>query len=613
MAKMTVYRSGVLWSYARAVFQYAGVKGFVFLALLITLGLAEGIGLLMIIPFLQLMGVGGGEGSGGLTAFIGGIMAAVRLPLTLPALLGAYTGIVTGHAVAARFKDVLNVEIVQGFTQFLRDRLYGKLMRVDWLSFTRTRAADVTHVLTSGLEMVGYGTQQLLLLIGTAVIVVVHIGVALTISPPLTALALGSGAVLLLVLRPFNRQAFRTGEALYQARNEMFATVTEHLNGMKVAKSYGVEQRHVQYFGVVTGELVSQFIRFARINAGTRMFYQIGAVLLLSAFLYWAIGVFHLPAPFLLLMAFLFARILPKLSLLQQCQQQIRNVLPSYEAALAMEKRFAEIQEPLTCRVVAPVRLGQGVEFRQVSFCYHQNKNAYALHQIDLVIPGRRTTAIVGPSGAGKSTLADLLMGLLPPDQGTVLIDGLPLAGERLQGWRQSVGYVPQETFLFHDTIRANLQWAQPAAGEEDLWRVLHLAAAAEFVGRLPQGLDTVVGDRGVRLSGGERQRLALARALLRQPSLLLLDEATSSLDLENERQIQEAVRQLAGELTIVVIAHRLSTIRGADRIVVLNHGRVVESGTWDQLAARPGGLFRSLVQMEVVPEVGEAALGGQT
>lgn len=607
MAKMTVYQSEVLWSYARAVFQYAGMKAFIFLGLLIALGLAEGIGLFMIIPFLQLIGVGGGEGSGGLTAIIGSIIAAVRLPLTLPALLCAYAGIIAVHAVAARFKDVLNVEIVQGFTQFLRDRLYGKLMRVDWLSFTRTRAADVTHVLTAGLEWVGYGTQHFLLLIGTAVIAAVHIGVALTISPPLTALALGSGAVLLLVLRPFNRQAFRTGEDLYQARNEMFAIVTEHLNGMKVAKSYGVEQRHVQNFRVVTGELVSQFIRFARVNAGTRMFYQIGAVLVLSAFFYWAIDVFHLPAPYLLLMAFLFARILPKLSLLQQSYQQLRNMLPSYEAALAMEKRFAEMQEPLAHRVVAPVRLGQGVEFRQVSFGYHQNQNAYALHQIDLVIPARRTTAIVGPSGAGKSTLADLLMGLLPPDQGTVLIDGLPLAGELLHGWRRSVGYVPQETFLFHDTVRANLQWAQPDSGEEDLWRVLHLAAAAEFVVRLPQGLDTVVGDRGVRLSGGERQRLALARALLRQPSLLLLDEATSSLDLENERHIQEAVRQLHGELTIVVIAHRLATIRGADRIVVLNHGRVVESGTWDQLAARSSGLFRSLVQAEeAVPEAGE-------
>jgi ATP-binding cassette subfamily C protein len=162
---------------------------------------------------------------------------------------------------------------------------------------------------------------------------------------------------------------------------------------------------------------------------------------------------------------------------------------------------------------------------------------------------------------------------------------------------------VSQETFLFHDTVRANLQCAQPDAGEEDLWRVLLLAAAAEFVARLPQGLDTVVGDRGVRLSGGERQRLALARALLRRPSLLLLDEATSNLDVENERQIQEALRRLQRNLTVVVIAHRLSTVRIAERIVVLDQGRVAATGAWDQLATSPG-LFRSLVQAR------EATLG---
>jgi ATP-binding cassette subfamily C protein len=286
----------------------------------------------------------------------------------------------------------------------------------------------------------------------------------------------------------------------------------------------------------------------------------------------------------LLLLAFLFARLLPKLSQAQQCYQRIRNMLPSYGAVLAMQDRLVQGQEPRCAPASQPLRLEEGIELRGVSFRYDQTRDDDALHQVDLMIPARQLTAITGPSGAGKSTLADLIMGLLAPDQGQVLIDGVPLAGPRLHNWRSSVGYVPQETFLFHDTVRANLRWAQADAGEEELWRVLRLAAADEFVSRLPQGLDTVVGDRGVRLSGGERQRLALARALLRRPSLLLLDEATSSLDLENERQIQEAVGRLQGDLTVVVIAHRLSTIKGAAHLLVLERGGVTAAGTWEEL-----------------------------
>jgi ATP-binding cassette subfamily C protein len=154
---------------------------------------------------------------------------------------------------------------------------------------------------------------------------------------------------------------------------------------------------------------------------------------------------------------------------------------------------------------------------------------------------------------------------------------------------------VPQETLLFHDSVRVNLLWANPAATEDDIWRALTSAAAADFVRALPKGLETVLGDRGVLISGGERQRLSLARALLRQPSLLILDEATSSLDSENEQRIQDAIERLHEQITIVVITHRLSTIRNADRIHVLDHGRVVESGTWRTLLATPDGRFRAL------------------
>jgi ATP-binding cassette subfamily C protein len=182
-------------------------------------------------------------------------------------------------------------------------------------------------------------------------------------------------------------------------------------------------------------------------------------------------------------------------------------------------------------------------------------------------------------------------------------VDDEMLSTDRLASWRRQISYVAQSTFLFHDTIRANLDWAKPGASEEELIQALHLSEAYDFVSGLPHGLDTIVGERGVLVSGGERQRLSLARAILRRPRMLVLDEATSSLDSENELRIQQAIESLHQQMTIVVITHRLSTIRQADVIYVVDQGQVVESGSWADLMARPAGRFRDLCRAQGIDD----------
>jgi len=378
---------------------------------------------------------------------------------------------------------------------------------------------------------------------------------------------------------------------------QMTSAITEHLGGMKVAKSQGREGGHLAHFQSVITDIAAHTVELVQVWSGSRIRYEIGAVLALSFFLYFATTFTRLTPTELLLFLFIFTRFLPRISTIQANWLRVLHMLPSFAAWKRLRDQFVQAQEPTWPESPRPLPVQKEIRFEGVCFAYDERSQHAALRDVNLMIPAGQIMAFFGPSGAGKTTLADILMGLLQPSTGRVLIDSTLLAGENIHHWRRSVGYVPQEPFLFNETVRANLLWAQPAATEQDLRAALRASAAEEFVDHLPSGLDTLVGDRGVRLSGGERQRLTMARALLGQPSILILDEATSSLDTENERLIQEAIHRLHGELTVVVIAHRLSTVRKADSIIVLNQGEIVEHGTWQALVSRPGSLFAGMVQ----------------
>ena len=590
--------SKLLFSYLRTFLHYAGWKVWVSISLMVLLGFTQGIGLLMLLPFLKIIGIGDSGTSGGPgIAWIENFFIDTGIPLNLPVVLILYILIVTTQALATRYQQVLNAELVNGFTLFLRNRFNRALTYTGWLTYIRTKAADITHVLTSEIGRVAGVTRQLIVLPGNFLVVLVQLGVAFSISPPMTAAAIVCGGCLLLIMRPYNLRVQQSGKALRNSTNSMYASIMEFMAGMKVAKSYGVEQTHLEIFRKNSTEISKQLVRFTRIISKTGMYFQIGTAVAIGAFLWGAVEIAHLAAERLLVLVFIFSRLLPRFRQMQQSYHQILHTLPAFEAASVMQMQLEQDQESPSPKDYKGVSLKEAIQFQRVSFKYDKRLNTFAVNGIDLRIPGRRMTAVVGPSGAGKSTLADLMMGLLVPDEGRILIDDLPLSGERLHAWRRSVGYVPQENFLFHDTIRINLQWAKSDATESEMRRALESAAALDFVMEMPEGLDTVVGDRGVRLSGGERQRIALARALLRNPTLLLLDEATSSLDSENERCIQQAVERLHGDITVVAIAHRLSTISMAEQVVLLDKGQVVETGIWQELLQRPNGRIRAFSQ----------------
>src|SRR5262249_22339453 len=434
-------------------------------------------------------------------------------------------------------------------------------------------------------------------LLSTAGVALVQLAFAFLLAPVLTGLAICCGGLLLLLNRPVTRRTEVLAEEAQAKRLQMMSAISEHLGGMKVAKSHGREGRHLAHFQSVITDIAAHAVEWIRVWAASRARYDIGAVLAPAFFLYFSTTFTQLRSTELLLFLFIFTRFLPRISSIQANWLYVLQMLPSFAAWKRLRDQFLQAQEPGWPESPRRLPFHKEIRFEGVSFAYGEKCQHAALRDVNLVIPAGQTMAFCGRSGAGKTTLADILMGLIRPSAGRLLIDNTLLEGENLHHWRRSVGYVPQEPFLFNETVRANLLWAQPGATEQDLRAALHASAAEEFVDQLPSGLDTLVGDRGVRLSGGERQRLTMARALLGQPSILVLDEATSSLDTENERLIQKAIHRLHGQLTVVGIAHRPSTVRKAHSIIVLNRGEIVEHGTWQALVSRPDSLFAGIVQ----------------
>jgi ATP-binding cassette, subfamily C, bacterial len=555
---------------------------------------AEAAGVVLLARLLTLTGVGEATGAAGaLASAVDRGFRTMGAEPTLGGVLFLFVVLVAGVALLQRASTLVSNRMQQEAALRARTRLYRAVTEARWIPLARLRGSDLLAALTTEAERVGAAAGYLASLLVRALLSAAYLALALRVSPGLTALALACGAVLLALLRGQRVAARRAGEEGSRATEALVAAASEHLGAVKVVKSHGAEERNAGHFASAARVAVEARLRGWRAYADAQMGFSVGSVVLLAGLAYLSLERLRVAPATVLLLVFLFYRLVPRLAQLQTLFQMLIHDLPAWER-LSERARALEAEREALAGPAEPVALREAIRFEGVSFAYEPG-GLDVVHALELEIPARRTTAVVGPSGAGKTTVADLVMGLVAPREGRVAVDGRALDEGWLRAWRAGIGYVAQDAVLFHETVRDNLLWARPEAGEEELWEALRLAAAEDFVRALPRRLDTVVGDRGLRLSGGERQRLALARALLRRPSLLILDEATSALDTENERRVREAVRNLRGSVTILVITHRLPSVRDADLVHVLEAGRRVESGSWEELVARPGGRFRAL------------------
>ena len=470
----------------------------------------------------------------------------------------------------------------------VRRRLFDQFMRV---SYSETRRSQ-TGALSSHLDQVqflGYTINRGNMLLSQFLLLLTYIVVLMWLSVPATLVAAASMVVIVLWLRRFVIKAHRAADRLKDAQISLARHSIEFLTGLKVVLSFGREQ----FASDKVGAEIRRGVEASRRSTiwKSSLSPLVDSVAIIGIGLALLAGYFVLgprdQADLARFATFLFVlfRLTPRLSVLNKNWAALNTYLPFVDRVISFlqqDKQYARVGgRPFR-------RLEQGIEFQQVALRY-PGRSAWAVEQIDFRLERGRRLALVGESGAGKSTIVDLLLGLYEPTAGQVLIDGVDLREWEWGSWRERLGVVSQATFLFHATIAENLAFGRPDASREEIVEAAKAAHADEFIRRLPEGYDTLVGEQGYRLSGGQRQRLAIARAVIRDPDLLILDEATSDLDSRSESLVRDSLVQLASRRTVVTVAHRLSTILEADEILVLDGGRIVERGGHRDLLAREG------------------------
>ena len=511
----------------------------------------------------------------------------------LTVVVALFIGAALVNWVASYFQTYLISWVGQRALQDLRIQLFAHLQRLSMSFYSRNKAGVIISRITNDVQaldqLVTEGIATLfaatLTLIGTAVILVL-LDPGLALVTFLCFPLLLAGSVIFRI----------ASSGAYRLTREKIALVTaylqETLSGVRVVRAFGQERRHRRRFAELNDEHREANMRTVYLNAAYFPSVELlSAVATAAILLYGGNQVLDGAVTIGVLASFVFY-----LQSFFEPIQSLSQLYTTYQAGMAALDKIFELldEEPEIADSPGATelpRLRGEIEFENVSFAY--NGEHPALEDVDLHVPPGQTVALVGSTGAGKSTLAKLVARFYDPDRGLVRVDGHDLRDVTERSLRSQLGIVPQESFLFSGTIRENIAFGRPDATDDDVGAAARAVGAHEFIERLPDGYDTEVGERGGQLSAGQRQLVAFARAAAADPRILILDEATSNVDVRTESQIERGLRRLLAGRTAIVIAHRLSTIRGAGRIVVLDHGRVAEQGTHDELLEAGGAYAR--------------------
>ncbi|MDP7169421.1 MAG: ABC transporter ATP-binding protein [Nitrospinota bacterium] len=543
------------------------------LGLLLVAGVAEGFGVMTILPVLNISSGGGMNDTSGISRMVADALGLFGLPVRLDILLSIFVaGILLKNALTLLAMQHVG-HAAAGFAADLRISLIQSLMKARWSYFTDQSTGSLANSMSSE-ALKGSGAYiSMCKMFAEAVQATVYAIMALWVSWYVTAGALIFGFVIFACLAYFIRLMRRMSHIQTTALKSLVSRLTDGIISFKVLKAMGREDCLGPFIEHEANDIRSAERRQVVAKAASVSAPEPLIAIFLSIGMFIAISNFKFTFSEFIFMAVLFQRTVARIAAFQNSYQNLVRTEPVFVSLKSAIDRAAAEREDFTG--TKPPVLRSSISLRDVSFCYGEN---VVLGGIDLTIPVGKFTAVVGPSGAGKTTIVDLIVGLIRPNSGDVWMDDVPLADVDFHAWREKIGYVPQETILFHDTILANVTLNQAGLTASDAEAALKAAGAWGFISDMPEGLYTTAGERGGKLSGGQRQRIAIARALIRGPELLILDEPTTALDPSTEAEICETLRKLSGSVTIFAISHQRAIMEAADVVYRVEDGIVVKS-----------------------------------
>ena len=543
--------------------------------------LAEGVGIAALLPLIGLVIDAKGAG-GAMTLYVERVFAWFGLDLSLGGLL-----ILIVVAISLKSLLMLLAAAQVGYTAAhvamnLRLAVIRALLRARWTHFVDRRAGNLASAVTVEPGRTASSYVASCRVLSGGIQLLVYVGLSVAISWEILVVGLVVGACSMVVLSRLVTISRRAGQNQTKLQKSFMTRLLQVLDGMKPLKAMALEG---SMRPLIEGDIrgLNRALRTIVVSReALTESHEIIRALAVAGGVYVFVTIWGQPVEGLLVLALLFVRTLQKVSQMQSHYQTVAACQPAFVFLKSTIAAAEEAREPDPSGE-AP-RLYSAISLREVCFSYgHGN----VLDGVSMTLPAGSFIAVDGASGAGKTTVADVIIGLLRPQSGEVWIDDVPMRDIDAMAWRGMIGYVPQETFLFHDTVMANVALGEPGISRAEVETALRRAEASAFVAALPEGMDTVVGERGARLSGGQRQRIAIARALIRDPALLILDEATTALDPEMEEGIVATVRRLTGKVTVLSISHQPAMHRAADFVYRLDNGAAALKGADEPPAMR--------------------------
>lgn len=547
-------------------------------------GISEAVGISAAIPLFYLMTGKSLEEADNITHTVSQAFEIFHLPLNPLFLLLFIIGLFIAKAAIQFSTRYITARITSDFEEKTRTDLFSRTLKASWPYLLNRRAGYLEATLITDVER---GSTIFTLISGAMIFItgfLTYTIAAFSISAPITFLTIGCGAMLFLFLKPVFHRSRRLFETATRLNKEVQHHLLENFLGTKVIKAGGHEEP-------VLAKARTHFEALRNIRVRTAFYRQsslaviepAGFVLIAALFAFSYKSPTFSIASFAVIM-YLIQKMFTFIQSFQNHIHAINEFAPSLKSIRQYRRTIREHQETDQGKEAFAFR--ECLEFRGVQFAYDPRREL--LSDISFSISKGSLVGIIGPSGSGKTTIVDMILRLLNPRGGQILVDGKDIATIKLKEWRHHISYVAQDAFLLDDTIRNNIRFYNNSLSNEAIITASKKANIYDTIMELPDGFDTVMGDRGVKLSGGQRQRIALARALASQPDIIILDEATSAIDGASEALIQKSITDLRGNVTIVVIAHRLSTVMNLDTILVLKNGTIVEKGAPDELSKNP-------------------------